>query len=77
MKDKFDWQCNIDYEFMQKSDLLWPEDKYSTRDGYLWDRKMLRKLESGNYRNEIINIGGEKDTMFYIPLGRIWTGQKQ
>lgn len=77
LNDKYDWQCHIDYEFMQKSDLLWSEDKYSTPDGYLWDRRMLKKLESGNYRKEIMDVGGKKDTMFYIPIGRIWTGQKQ
>lgn len=73
--DKFEWESHVDYEFFQKSDLLWPEDQYSTEDGYLWDRRLLRKLENGNFRSEIIELGEEKDIMFYVPKGRIWTGK--
>lgn len=77
LQDKFDWDCGYDYIFYDKSDLLWPADQYSTDNGYLYDRRLLRKLEKGNYKSELITIGDVSNTAFSVPAGRIWTGKEK
>lgn len=73
----FKWQPKIDENLYWESDLLWPIDRYKrTEDGYA-DRKLLTKLKKGNYRNQIIdNPNEKKDTIYFLPKGKIWIGEK-
>jgi len=77
LSSEFKWQPKIDEEPYWESDLLWPIDQYERIEDCYADRKLLTKLKKGNYRNQIIDSpNGEKDTIYFLPKGKIWVGEK-
>ncbi|WP_405223763.1 hypothetical protein [Dokdonia sp. Asnod1-B02] len=74
---EFKWQPNIDEEPYWKSDLLWPIDQYERIEDCYSDRRLLKKLKKGNFKNkEIDSPNGDKDTIYFLPKGKIWVGKK-
>ena len=73
----FNWQPKVDEEPCWESDLLWPIDQYESIEDSYSDRILLTKLKKGNYKNkEIGSPNGNKDTIYFIPKGKIWVGEK-
>jgi len=71
----FKWQPNIDEEPYWESDLLWPIDQYERIEDCYSDRRLLNKLKKGNFKNkEIDSPNGNKDTIYFLPKGKIWVG---
>ncbi len=68
----FKWQSFFDEQPYWKSELLWPMNQYERIEDAYADRKLLKKLEKGNYRNEKT----DDDIVFFIPKGKIWVGAK-
>ena len=77
LSSDFKWQPKVDEEPYWKSDLLWPIDQYERIEDSYSDRRLLTKLEKGNYKNkEIDSPNGNKDTIYFLPKGKIWVGEK-
>jgi hypothetical protein len=77
LSSDFKWQSKIDEEPYWKSELLWPSEQYEKIEDCNSDRKLLRKLEKGNYRKEIINNPNEeKDIIYFLKKGKVWVGGK-
>jgi len=76
-KSDFNWQSRVDEEIYEESELLWPIDQYERIEDCYSDRRLLRKLKNGRYRNqEIVDPNGNNDTAYFLPKGKIWIGQK-
>ena len=77
LSSEFKWQPNIDEEPYWESDLLWPIDQYERIEDCYSDRRLLNKLKKGNFKNKEINSpNGNKDTIYFLPKGKIWVGEK-
>lgn len=77
LSSEFNWQTNIDEEPYWESHLLWPIDQYERIEDSYSDRRLLNKLKKGNVKNkEIDSPNGNKDTIYFLPKGKIWVGEK-
>lgn len=77
LSSDFNWQPKVDEEPYWESDLLWPIDQYEKIEDSYSDRRLLTKLKKGNYKNkEIDSPNGNKDTIYLLPKGKIWVGEK-
>ena len=77
LSSDFNWQLKLDEEPYWESDLLWPIDQYERIEDSYSDRRLLTKLKKGNYKNkEIDSPNGNKDTIYFLPKGKIWVGEK-
>ena len=73
----FKWQSKVDVEHFWESELLWPINQYERIEDCYSDRRLLRKLKKGNYKNqEIESSNGNKDKIYFFPKGKIWVGEK-
>lgn len=73
----FKWESIIDEKPYWESDLLWPIGQYERIEEAYSDRRLLTKLKKGNFRKkEIKSPNGNKDTIFFLPKGKIWVGEK-
>jgi hypothetical protein len=73
----FKWQPKADEEPFWESELLWPIDQYEKIEDSYSDRRLLKKLKQGNYKNqEIDSPNGNKDIIYFLPKGKIWVGEK-
>lgn len=73
----FNWQPRVDEEPYEESELLWPLEQYQRIEDCYSDRRLLRKLKNGKYRNqEIVYSNENNDTVYFLPKGKIWVGQK-
>ncbi|RKD87766.1 hypothetical protein [Mangrovibacterium diazotrophicum] len=73
----FNWQPRVDEEPYEESELLWPLEQYQRIEDCYSDRRLLRKLKNGKYRNqEIVYPNENNDTAYFLPKGKIWLGQK-
>ncbi len=74
---EFKWRSKVDEEPFWESELLWPIDQYERIEDSYSDRRLLKKLKEGNYKNqEIDSPNGYKDTIYFLPKGKIWVGEK-
>ena len=77
LSSEFKWKSKIDEVQYWKSELLWPSEQYENIEECYSDRKLLKKLENGNYRKELIdNPNEEKDIIYFLKKGKIWVGEK-
>jgi len=77
LSSDFNWQPKVDEEPYWESELLWPIDQYERTEDCYSDRRFLSKLKKGNFKNkEIDNPNGNKDTIYFLPKGKIWVGEK-
>ncbi|SDS10173.1 hypothetical protein SAMN05216503_1985 [Polaribacter sp. KT25b] len=77
LSSEFKWESKIDEVQYWKSELLWPSEQYENIEECYSDRKLLKKLENGNYRKELIdNPNEEKDIIYFLKKGKIWVGEK-
>ncbi|UJP66397.1 hypothetical protein [Mongoliitalea daihaiensis] len=77
LSSEFNWEPNIDEESYWESDLLWPIDQYERIEECYADRRLLTKLRKENFKNkEIDSPNGNKDTIYFVPKGKIWVGEK-
>ncbi len=77
LSSEFKWQPKIDEEHYWKNDLLWPIDQYDKIKNAYSDRKLLKKLEKMDIKKEKTTYSnGTEDTVFFVPVGKIWIGEK-
>ena len=77
LSSDFKWQPKTDEEPFWESELLWTIDQYARIEDSYSDRKLLKKLNQGNYKTqEIDSSNGYKDTIYFLPKGKIWVGDK-
>ena len=73
----FKWEAAIDEELIWESELLWPKEQYVDIQEYYSDRRLLKRLRKSNYRKESIKGPNSKpDTIYFIPKGKVWIGEK-
>lgn len=77
MSSNFKWQPKVDEEHFWRNDLLWPMDQYDKIKNAYADKRRLKKLESMNIKKEKTTYSnGIEDIIFFVPVGKIWTGEK-
>ena len=73
----FKWESFIDEKPYWESELLWPIDQYERIEDSYSDRRLLKKLKKGDYRSQTIeNPNDNEDIIYFLPLGKIWVGEK-
>ena len=72
----FKWDSALDEDIYWESDLLSPIEMYIDEESFNYDRKIFSSLIKNNVRKENIKIDGKTDTMFFVPKGGIWIGEK-
>jgi len=70
MTSPINWKPFADYTVMSEDELLLPIKFYSSKEDFLYDRKLLNKLRKSNYAREELGT----DIIYYIPKGKIWVG---
>ncbi|MGK0448904.1 MAG: hypothetical protein ACJA2M_002705 [Polaribacter sp.] len=73
----FQWDIGMDYDFIEKSELIVPRDGYINEGAYKYDKYLLKKCISKQFKSREVNYSGHTDTLFYIPKGTVWIGQNK
>lgn len=73
---KLKWTGYTDEDIFLESDFSGAKEEYIREEDYYHDQRTLRKLQSGKYQVETIDSGGGKETVFHIPRGLVFVGQK-
>ena len=76
MNSGFNWECAVDEDFIFESDIV-SFDNYLYPKEFFSDRRLIKKAKKKGFRNKIVKgSNGEKDTVYFIPKGKIWIGGK-
>ncbi|RYG54578.1 MAG: hypothetical protein EOO01_01125 [Chitinophagaceae bacterium] len=70
------WKCSVDYQVHSQEDLLEPAGSYASIDDYIHTQRLLRKLRKGDFRVKQIKTDGDLDTLYLVPQGVVWLGEK-
>lgn len=76
LSSKLKWELFEDTQTWSEKDLLEPVEFYRFEEDYNFSIKLLNKLKKGNYRTEKIESGGNNDTLYFVPKGKIWVSDK-
>lgn len=71
------WEPAVDEEIYNESDLSTERKFYINDESFLYDKRLLKRLKNGNYRQEKLDINNNKDNLFYVPVGNLWIGGKK
>ncbi|RZJ98755.1 MAG: hypothetical protein EOO46_24320 [Flavobacterium sp.] len=72
LSSDFKWNAFEDANIYSEEDLLSPSELYKNIEDYNYSINLLSKLKRRNYRLKKEN----DDTLFYVPKGKIWIGEK-
>ncbi len=76
LSPSFSWESMIDEDVYLESRLLWEIDQGWDYEGGASPRKLLNKLKKGSYRSQKVDgEGGNKDTVYFLPKGKVWVGE--
>ena len=77
MGSDFNWEPKLDEFHYWKNDLLWPIEQYDKIENAYSDRRLLKKLEKADIKKEKTTYSdGTEDIIFFVPVGKIWIGEK-
>jgi hypothetical protein len=76
LSSEFKWTSAPDEDIYWESDLNSPLEMYVDEESFNYDRKLLNKLIKNKVRKKTIKTDGIDDTIFFIPKGKVWIGEK-
>lgn len=76
MNSDFNWECAVDEDFIFESNIASFENYLCPKE-FFSDRRLIKKAKKKGFKNKIVkDSNGEKDTVYFIPKGKIWIGGK-